>query len=119
MPIPQMQSLREKVIAYARLVEEMIVRSRTALIQGQPDLLAVVTEEDEPHANAFEVELEEEGIAVIARHQPMARELRTLLMILRITKDLERIADLATNIGEDVIYMEEGRVIKHHHEEGA
>ncbi len=34
-----------------------------------------------------------------------------------ITKDLERIADLSTNIGEDVIYMIEGRIIKHHHDE--
>ena len=32
----------------------------------------------------------------------------------RISKNLERIADLSTNICEDVIFMVEGRVIKHH-----
>nr|WP_234697396.1 PhoU domain-containing protein [Candidatus Kryptonium thompsoni] len=31
----------------------------------------------------------------------------------RISRNLERIADLATNIGEDVIYIVEGKVIKH------
>ena len=36
------------------------------------------------------------------------------LHVLKIAGNLERIADLATNIGEDVIYMVEGRVIKHH-----
>jgi phosphate transport system protein len=102
MPVPQMQSLKDRLIAYARLVEEMILRCRAALLEGQPELLAVVIEEDEPHANAFEVEMEEECTSVIAQHQPMARELRTLLMILRITKDLERIADHAVNIAESV-----------------
>ena len=41
------------------------------------------------------------------------------LALLKIAGNLERIADLSTNIGEDVIYMTEGRVIKHHREEGA
>jgi phosphate transport system protein len=36
------------------------------------------------------------------------------LALLKIAGNLERIADLSTNIGEDVIYMTEGRVIKHH-----
>ncbi len=40
------------------------------------------------------------------------------LALLKIAGNLERIADLSTNIGEDVIYMTEGRVIKHHQEEG-
>lgn len=39
------------------------------------------------------------------------------IKLVGIAKDLERIADLSTNIGEDVIYMIEGRIIKHHHDE--
>jgi len=39
------------------------------------------------------------------------------LNLLRITGNLERIADLSTNIGEDVLFLAEGRVIKHHKEE--
>ncbi len=34
--------------------------------------------------------------------------------ILRIAENLERIADLTTNIAEDIIFMLQGRVIKHH-----
>ncbi len=100
MGIPQVQGLKEKLAAYARLVEQMILRGRAAVLEGQAGMPAVVIEEDEPQANALEVELEEECTSVIAQHQPMARELRTLLMILRITGDLERIADHAVNIAE-------------------
>jgi len=39
------------------------------------------------------------------------------LQLLDIAKNLQRIANLSTNIGEDVIFMVEGRVIKHHKEE--
>jgi phosphate transport system protein len=41
------------------------------------------------------------------------------LHILRISKNLERIADLSTNIAENTVYLAKGRVIKHHAEEGA
>ncbi|MBC7190140.1 phosphate transport system regulatory protein PhoU, partial [Candidatus Aerophobetes bacterium] len=39
------------------------------------------------------------------------------LHLLRISTNLERIADLSTNICEDVIFMVDGKVIKHHREE--
>ena len=41
------------------------------------------------------------------------------LYLIRIANNLERIADLATNICEDVIFMVEGRVIKHHLEDNS
>jgi len=41
------------------------------------------------------------------------------LHLLRISRCLERVADLSTNICEDVIFMVEGRIIKHHREEEA
>jgi phosphate transport system protein len=45
------------------------------------------------------------------RRQP--DRLGTLLRFLAISRNLERIADLATNIAEDVIYLVEGRIIRH------
>jgi phosphate transport system protein len=39
------------------------------------------------------------------------------LHILRIAKNLERIADLSTNIAENTIYLAQGKVIKHHAED--
>lgn len=42
------------------------------------------------------------------------RQLRPLLRLLAVSRNLERIADSATNIAEDVIYMVDGRIIRHH-----
>ena len=117
MPIPQLDALKARLVAYARFVEDMIEKSKKALVARQVEMLREIIDSDEPRANEFEMDLEEECTSLIAQHQPMAHDLRTMLMILRITNDLERIADLSTNIGEDVIYMAEGRVIKHHRQE--
>jgi phosphate uptake regulator len=35
-----------------------------------------------------------------------------------VSRNLERVADLATNIGEDAVYLAEGKTIKHHLEDG-
>jgi phosphate transport system protein len=40
-----------------------------------------------------------------------------LVALLRVSRDLERIADHATNIAEDLIYMTDGRIIRHHTDE--
>ena len=66
--------------------------------------------------DSMEVEIEEQCIHLLALQQPMARDLRMLTSALKIANDLERVADLATNIGEDVVFLVEGRSIKHHAE---
>ena len=40
-------------------------------------------------------------------------KVRPLMRLTAVSRNLERIADCATNIAEDVIYMSEGRIIRH------
>jgi len=100
MPIPQIEDLKARVVAYARLVEDMIEQCRASLLKRIPEALNDVVQKSEPRANEFEVELEEECTSLIAQHQPMAKELRTILMVRSMTNDLERMADHAVNIAE-------------------
>jgi phosphate transport system protein len=43
------------------------------------------------------------------------RTINRAILIIRVSENVERIADQATNIGEYVVYIDEGKVIKHHH----
>ena len=47
------------------------------------------------------------------------RTINPSLELLLVSRNLERVADLATNIGEDAVYLAEGKQIKHHAEEQA
>ncbi len=94
------ESLKARLILYARLVEDMIERSIKAFGARQSEVLEAIIAVDEPRANELELELEEECIALVAQFEPKARELRTVLMVLGITNDLERLADHAVNISE-------------------
>ena len=102
MPIPQMDELKARLVAYGQFVQEMIEKSRRALVDRQITLPREIIELDEPKANQTEIDLEAECTSLIARHQPMAKDLRTILMVMGITNDLERIADHSVNIAEAV-----------------
>jgi phosphate transport system protein len=100
MDVQALEALKAKLAVFARFVEYMIGRSVKAYLDRQPELLRSVMDTEEKRANAFEVELEKECTALIAQYEPRARELRTVLMVLGITTDLERMADHAVNIAE-------------------
>ncbi|MBN1396316.1 MAG: phosphate signaling complex protein PhoU [Pirellulales bacterium] len=55
------------------------------------------------------------GVEDQIRREP--ERVRPLLRLLAVSRNLERIADCATNIAEDVIYMAEGRIVRHHRPE--
>jgi phosphate transport system protein len=97
-----MDELKARLVAYGQFVQEMIEKSRRALVDRQAALPREIIESDEPRANQTEIDLEAECTSLIARHQPMAKDLRTILMVLGITNDLERIADHSVNIAEAV-----------------
>jgi phosphate transport system protein len=103
MPVPEMDHLKARLAAYGQFVQGMIENSRQALVSRQAGPLRQIMDSDEPRANSTEIELEAECTSFIARHQPMARDLRTVLTVLGITNDLERIADHAVNIAEALL----------------
>jgi phosphate transport system protein len=59
----------------------------------------------DPAIDALQREIEEKAILTIARRQPMAVDLRDIVGALRVSNDLERIGDLAKNIGKRVVAL--------------
>jgi len=100
-----LKALREKLIESASLVESMIEKSVRGLKQRDKKLLTEVIEQDEPRENGFEIEIDEACIHLIARYQPQAKDLRTILMVLKMNNDLERMGDEAVNISESALFL--------------
>ncbi len=93
------ESLEQDLLAQSSIVEQMVYRASQALRELRTDLIEQL-HNDEDTVNRQEVEIEEECLKILALHQPVAIDLRRVAMVLKINGDLERIADLAINIGE-------------------
>lgn len=101
----EITKLKKRLIEYAGLVENMIDKSVSGLTEKNEDLLREVAEKDEPKANQFEIELEEQCMILIAKYQPRAKDLRIILRIDQMNNDLERMGDQAVNIVESSLFL--------------
>ncbi|MCM8758557.1 MAG: phosphate signaling complex protein PhoU [Candidatus Omnitrophica bacterium] len=108
----RLQEIKQKLIEFSLLTEKMIEDSIEGLLKKNSQLLKHVVEIDEPQTNSFELELEELCIETIAQYAPKAYHLRTILMILKINNDLERMGDHAVNICESALFLIERPEVK-------
>ncbi len=105
-------NLKREIIQYALHVERMIEKSIKGLLEKKEELLKEVIEKDENSANEWEIKVDEICISLIAKYEPRAKDLRSVLMILKINNDLERMGDHAVNIAESALYLIERPQIK-------
>jgi len=96
-----LQELTRKVSEMGGLAEREIADSIQALTRRDTDLAMRVVATD-PSIDTLQQEIEERAVETIARRQPMAIDLREVVGVLRISNELERIGDLAKNIGKRV-----------------
>jgi len=104
--------LRKTLIEFATLVEHMIESSIKGLVKREKELLESVAQTEEPKANDLDIKLDELCASLIAQYQPMAKDLRTILMIFKMNEVLERMADHAVNISESGLYLLETPSVK-------
>lgn len=105
-------NLKRQLVEYAGLAEDMIEKAVNGLLRKDHDLILEVIEKDEPRANQLEVEIDEQCTEVIAQFQPRAKDLRTILMIMKMNNDLERMGDHAVNIAQSATYLIERPLVK-------
>ncbi|MFQ5868508.1 MAG: phosphate signaling complex protein PhoU [Candidatus Zixiibacteriota bacterium] len=93
----------------AAVTKRMVRESLQSLVNSDPELALTVTDEDDI-VDDFNRQM---FIKVQQRMSQSPGEVKSLLHCLSASRHLERIADLATNIAEDVIYMTTGDIIRH------
>ena len=92
----ELAALKERVLEMGALAESMVADSWQGVIGADADRLAQVLA-SEPRLDRFQVDNDQEAVRLIAKYSPVARDLRFLLMIARITSELERVGDQAVD----------------------
>jgi len=98
----ELERLEKHLLTLTAVVEESVQQAVQALASRDIHLAQKVIGGDD-QVNRMEVDLEEECLKVLALYQPVAHDLRTIIVVLKINNDLERIADNAVGISQRAI----------------
>jgi phosphate transport system protein len=107
----ELRNLKANVLRLSSMVEAAIRDSVRSLVERDSELAREVIKKDH-QINALEVEIDEECIRLIALRQPKAGDLRFITTVMKITTDLERMGDLAEDISERAIELNEEPPLK-------
>jgi phosphate transport system protein len=97
----ELDGLKQTLLAMGALVEDQIRRVMRALLERDDTLAQSVIDRDR-EVNAYDVEIDEKCVELLALHQPTAGDLRFITTAMKIVTDLERIGDQAVNIAQRV-----------------
>src|SRR5438128_2193744 len=100
----ELDALKQTLLAMGGLVEDQIRRVMRALIERDSELAQEVIDRDR-QVNAYDVEIDEKCVELLALHQPTAGDLRFITTTLKIVTDLERIGDQAVNIAQRALEL--------------
>jgi phosphate transport system protein len=90
-------SLRNNVLLMSSLTERSLDRAITGLLQRDDDLCATAIADDE-EIDQLEKQVDKDGIDLLLRFQPVASDLRRVVSAMKLSSNLERMADQGTNI---------------------
>ncbi len=107
----ELEELQKDILKLGGLVEQAIYKGVKSLEKMDYKLAQEVIDNDDVIDN-YELEIENKCLTLIARQQPMARDLRTIGTALKIITDLERMADHSTEIARITKRLEGQELIK-------
>jgi phosphate transport system protein len=92
----ELDSLKNRLLEMGQVAERMVARASEALVQRDRKIVADVLAGEE-RLDRFQVEIDGEAVRLITVYTPTAKDLRFLLMVVRINTEIERIGDQAVN----------------------
>ncbi len=106
-----LRDLKNEMLKMGSMVEDSINKSIYSLKDGDLELAQKVKDEDDK-IDDLEIILEEKCTKLIALQQPVAKDLRMIIVISKLVTDLERIGDHASNIANKVLEIGNQPLIK-------
>ncbi len=107
----ELSDLKERLLTMGSVVEAQVARSIKSLVDRDNDLARKVIDADH-EVNRMEVEIDEECIRLLALRQPEAGDLRFITTAMKIVTDIERIGDLAVDVSERALELNEEPILK-------
>ena len=95
----ELEALQARLLEMGGLAEERVRAAVQGIVARDMNVIDRVMHGDEP-INALHIEIDDRCFRLLALHQPMATDLRTIVAAVKINTDLERVGDLAVNIAE-------------------
>ncbi|MBV8888717.1 MAG: phosphate signaling complex protein PhoU [Alphaproteobacteria bacterium] len=100
----ELRRLSKMIVEMGGMAESQLVAAIDAVVERDSELAARVVEADS-RVDDLERELDNLAIRLLALRQPMARDLREIIVALKIASDLERICDYAANVAKRSIAL--------------
>ena len=95
----ELDGIRTRVLQMGGYVELQVVNALEGLLEGDLELIEKVIENDH-QVNSFEREIDESCAQIIAKRQPAAGDLRSIMAVSKTVTDLERVGDEAKKIAK-------------------
>ncbi len=107
----ELQDIKQNLLYLGALTEKAIENVTASLLDRKSDLAQKVIEGD-TEIDKLDTEIEDQCIRLLALRQPIARDLRFITTAIKINGHLERIGDMAVNIAERVLHLNEVAQLK-------
>ncbi|MCA9461850.1 MAG: phosphate signaling complex protein PhoU [Nitrospira sp.] len=107
----ELTGLKQKLLRMGALVETQVRQALTSLVDRDDEVAKQVIQNDR-QVNTLDVDVDETCLELMALFQPAARDLRFVTTAMKISTELERISDLAENICERSIELNQEPQLK-------
>ncbi len=97
----ELEKLNKKLLTMSAMVEERVRRAAKIIETKDQEAIQIIIRSDY-EVDDLEIEIEEDGLKILALHQPVAKDLRFLITVIKINGEMEKIANIAVNIAKRV-----------------
>jgi phosphate transport system protein len=97
----ELTKLNKKLLTMSAMVEERVHKAAQIIETKNQEMMQAIIRTDY-EVDDLEIEIEEDCLKILALHQPVAKDLRFLIAVIKINSEMERIANIAVSIAKRV-----------------
>ncbi len=107
----ELNGVQEQFLLLSNLAISTLNKSIDALLSQDVDIALSIIEND-IHINRLEEEINDRVILLLAKQQPVATDLRRLIVLIKAAHDMERVGDYAVNIAKEAIRIGKAQFVQ-------